>query len=238
MRLLSLIALGFAIALTAGLALADGEEAQPHASEGPPRYVMPAEEPTTTSTTAVVLDNWIGGIDQLELEEIEAKALVVEQSTTTTTAPPTTTTTTPRPTNTTKPKPPPTTTTTTAQPSGNFNSGFESDFYSRINSLRSSNGLAPLTRSGELDSMARSWAKWMGTHQELAHSKNPNKLFANGWSIAGETVGKGGSVSSVFEALANSGGHRSIMLGEFTHVGVGAWVDADGTVWTAHLFAG
>ena len=48
---------------------------------------------------------------------------------------------------------------------------------------------------------------------------------------------KGGSVGSVFDALRASGGHFSIMVGDFTHVGIGVWVDGNGTVWTAHLFA-
>ena len=45
------------------------------------------------------------------------------------------------------------------------------------------------------------------------------------------------AVDAVFDALAGSSGHRANMLGDFTHVGVGAYRDANGTLWTAHVFA-
>lgn len=52
-----------------------------------------------------------------------------------------------------------------------------------------------------------------------------------------ENVGRGGSVGGIFNALANSGGHRVNMLGDFTHFGVGVWVDGDGVIWTTHVFS-
>jgi uncharacterized protein YkwD len=52
----------------------------------------------------------------------------------------------------------------------------------------------------------------------------------------GENVGVGGSVSSIFSGLTNSSGHNANMLGDFTHLGVGVWVDASGAIWTTHIF--
>ncbi len=241
MRQLSLLALALAIALTAGLVAVFGGQRLAVETVEPPRFVMAVVESSTTSTLAVVLDVTVG-VDHVEMESVEA---VIEKSTTTTTLAPTTTTTEaaraikPKP----KPSPPATTTTTSpaptttvAAPAGGFNSSFEADFYSRINSLRSGSGLAALSRNGTLDSYARDWARWMGTNSDLRHSSNPSRLVPP-WNSAGETVGKGGSVSSLFDAFSSSGGHRSIMLGTFTHVGIGAWVDGNGTIWTAHLFA-
>lgn len=120
-------------------------------------------------------------------------------------------------------------------PSGSFNGGMEADFHGRINSLRKSNGLPALSASGSLASYARSWAKWMGDNGKLTHS-NIGSLIPP-WSSVGENIGKGGSVSGIFGALAGSSSHLANMLGNFTHVGVGVWVDADGTIWTAHVFA-
>jgi uncharacterized protein YkwD len=111
----------------------------------------------------------------------------------------------------------------------------ESDFYGRINSIRKSNGLSGLSANGSLASYARSWAKYMGDHDNLAHS-NIGSL-APPWSSVAENVGKGGSVSGIFSALAGSSSHLSNMLGNFSHVGVGVWVDAGGTIWTVHVFA-
>jgi uncharacterized protein YkwD len=70
----------------------------------------------------------------------------------------------------------------------------------------------------------------------LSHSNLSSLLGA--WSVAGENVGKGGSVSSVFGALKSSSGHYGVMVGNFTHVGIGVWQDSNGTIWTCHVFAG
>lgn len=76
----------------------------------------------------------------------------------------------------------------------------------------------------------------MATNGGLSHS-NIGSLVPP-WSTAGENVGKGGSVGSIFNSLAASAGHYQSMLGGFTHVGVGVWVDESGVLWTAHVFAG
>ncbi len=62
--------------------------------------------------------------------------------------------------------------------------------------------------------------------------------FLPPWSAAGENVGMGGSVSSLFDALKASPGHRANMLGGYTHFGVGVWVDGSGNLWTTHIFTG
>lgn len=133
---------------------------------------------------------------------------------------------------------PPTTTPPTTSPpitaAGGYASGAESDFASRINSYRSSNGLSGLSRSGSLDSYARSWAKRMAQNGGLSHS-NISSLLPP-WSGAGENVGVGGSAGSIFDALVASPGHRGNMLGDFTHMGVGVYQDGDGSLWTAHVF--
>ena len=129
------------------------------------------------------------------------------------------------------------TTSTTApapDPSG-FRSDYENDFFGRINSLRSSNGAPALSRDGSLDSRARDWAKKMAESGSLQHS-NLGSLVPP-WQAAGENLGTGPSVSSIFDALAASGSHSSTMLGDYTHVGVGVWVDSSGTLWTVHVFA-
>ena len=123
-----------------------------------------------------------------------------------------------------------------AEPLGGFNSGFESEFAGSINSLRSSNGLSGLSRDGSLDAEARGWAKRMAERGSISHSDIGR--FLPPWSAAAENVGMGGSVSSVFSALANSSGHLANMVGGYTHFGVGVWVDSSGTLWTTHVFTG
>jgi uncharacterized protein YkwD len=117
---------------------------------------------------------------------------------------------------------------------GGFNSGYESEFAARIDGLRSSQGLAGLSRDGSLDAEARAWAKRMAERGDLSHSDIGR--FLPPWSAAAENVGMGGSVASLFDALSASAGHRSNMLGGYTHVGIGVWVDGSGTIWTTHVF--
>lgn len=150
----------------------------------------------------------------------EDTAKTTAQTTPPTTAPPTTA--------------PPTTSPPTTAAAGGYVSGAESDFASKINSFRSSNGQSGLSRSGSLDSYARSWAKKMAQSGGLSHS-NIGSLLPP-WSSAGENVGVGGSVGSIFDALVGSSGHRSNMLGDFTHMGVGVYQASDGSLWTAHVF--
>jgi uncharacterized protein YkwD len=119
---------------------------------------------------------------------------------------------------------------------GGFNAGYESAFASSINSYRSSQGLAGLSRNGSLDAEARSWAKRMAERGDLSHSDLGR--FIPPWSAAAENVGTGGSVSSLFDALTASSGHRANMLGGYTHFGIGVWVDGSGSLWTAHVFTG
>lgn len=208
-----------------------------------------AERPTyAAQETPPLVDSEI-----LELRAKEPK-LIEEAfvSTTSTTAPSTTTTTTTSAPTTTSPEPassgspesttsststtttePPTTTTTTQ--AGGFVGSAENEFASRINSYRSSNGLAALSRNGSLDSYARSWAQQMAASGELDHSKIESLLGQ--WSSVGENIGVGYSVDSLFGAFVDSTRHQETMVGDFTHVGIGVYQDAEGALWTTHVFA-
>jgi uncharacterized protein YkwD len=129
---------------------------------------------------------------------------------------------------------PPTTTTAPTTSQAGPNGDFESQFASEINGYRSENGLSALSRDGSLDSRARSWAESMADNGDLSHS-NLSSLLPP-WSAAGENVGVGGTVKSLFGALVDSSGHRANMLGDYTHFGIGVWVDSGGRIWTAHVF--
>ena len=116
-----------------------------------------------------------------------------------------------------------------------YSSDYESQIFGKINALRSGNGLSSLTRSGSLDAEARRWAKSMAASGKLAHS-NISRLIPP-WGAAAENLGAGGSVDSVFSLLAASGSHLDNMLGNYSHVAVGVWVDSGGKLWTVNLFA-
>lgn len=176
--------------------------------------LLPDESPTTahvkTETT------------QAETASTASTAEVIAGESSTTTAPPATSTTTLAP------------VTTTAPPSGGFNSAHENSFVSLINSHRSANGLSALSRNSSLDAEARAWSQQMATQGSLSHSDLGR--FLPPWTSVGENVAVGGSVSSIFGGLTASSGHNANMLGDFTHLGVGVWVDSSGTLWTTHVF--
>ena len=235
----SVYAMVAAIALTAGLVLVAGGPQTPR-----PTDTLAIELTPTSSTSTVITVTTISAAREAsEVDEILG-AVVDDHSTESTSV--TTTTTLPAPTTTrpaspspttTKPKPTTTTTkatTTTSTTPGEFRSDFEAEFLSRINGLRASHGLAPLTRDGSLDNRARDWSKRMFDAGKLSHSNIANLLPP--WSAAGENVGRGASVSSLFDALTNSPNHRANMLADFTHIGIGVWKAGNGTLWTTHVF--
>lgn len=202
--------------------------------EPPTLNVITAISETTTTLPdfeALVQTEVVGG--ELGPEEEELTEEVLETTTTSTT-----TTTAPKksspPSGGSSPGPTPTTTAPAGSSAGYLASA-ENDFAGRINSHRSANGLGSLTRSGSLDSHARSWAKHMAQQGSLSHS-NIGSLLGS-WSAVAENVGTGGSVSGIFGALVNSSGHNANMLGDYSHFGIGVYRDSTGRLWTAHVFA-
>lgn len=199
------------------------------------------DDTTTTEQETEVLHGLAGSVISAE-EELEALTQITTTSSstttttvTTTTRPKTMSTTKPRSTGTTAPKP---TTTTTAKPkpAGGFNAAYEAEFARLINGYRSSHGLAPLARHSGLDSYARNWAKYMADNNKFDHS-NIWQLLSQGWGFAAENIGRGGSVKGIFDKLKSSAGHSDNMLRDVTHFGIGVYVDGDGRIWTAHVFA-
>lgn len=112
-------------------------------------------------------------------------------------------------------------------------------FVAAINGLRAGVGVGTLGRSADLDARAQAWTENMAGRGDLGHSSIVGDLVAGSWSTAGENVGYGPSVDSVFAALVASSGHYTNMVNaSFTMVGVGVVVDGNGLVWTTHLFGG
>lgn len=189
------------------------------------------DDTTTTEQETEVLHGLAGSVISAE-EEIEALAQITttSSSTTTTTV---TTTTRPKTMSTTKPR---STGTTAPKPAGGFNAAYEAEFARLINGYRSSHGLAPLARHSGLDSYARNWAKYMADNNKFVHS-DISQLLSQGWGFAAENIGRGGSVKGIFDKLRSSAGHSDNMLRDVTHFGIGVYVDGDGRIWTAHVFA-
>lgn len=99
------------------------------------------------------------------------------------------------------------------------------------NQARADAGLAPLARSGCLESLAQSWAEHLAASGGLSHQDLGN-AFDCGGSTAGENVAADFSADGAHAAWMGSGAHRSNILGgSYTQVGVGVAVGGDGTVY-------
>ena len=244
-----LLALAAAVALIAAVSIVVSPTPIVAFAEVPPPPPLPDSPPSTAHLLAGAVE--ASALSEFE-EELTEQARERTTSTTTTlaaveeaveeavedtetpTPPPQPKSATPTPTTTTS-APSSTTTTTEPPAQGAFDHAAESDFVGRINSLRSSNGKGGLTRDGSLDARARDWAKYMAESGALAHS-NLGSLMPP-WVAVAENIGQGGSVSQIFDLLSGSSGHLANMLGDYTHLGVGVWLDANGVLWTTHVFA-
>ena len=98
-------------------------------------------------------------------------------------------------------------------------------------------GVAPLQVDGTLQAAARAWAQQMAASGSLEHQSL--KPFLGPFSRAAENIAYAMSVEQAHNALVASPGHyRNLANGNYTLVGIGVAVGADGRIWTSHVFAG
>jgi len=137
-----------------------------------------------------------------------------------------------------------------------FTAGFygsiELDQATRINSARKTAGVGTLQHIECLNKTAEAWTLSMVKNFEQTRDYKSLKHNPNGaaqvdqncggyWTSIGENVGyspaENGS-KAMFDAYMNSTGHRAnILAGKYTKVGVGAYIDRFGMLWTTHMFA-
>ena len=116
-------------------------------------------------------------------------------------------------------------------------SSAEAEFLALLNAERAKVGLPALALDGGLQAAAAAQAGNIASagslfHQDLVPLLGP-------WRTVGENVGFGPTVSSINTALVNSPGHYANMVNpDFTHVGIGVVVTADGRVWVSQVFGG
>jgi hypothetical protein len=111
----------------------------------------------------------------------------------------------------------------------------ESEFVSLINASRSAAGLGSLQVSGDLVSVARRHTSKMAAEGRIFHSSDLGSGLS-GWQALGENVGMGPNPSILHDAFMGSSGHRANILGNYTHVGVGAERAPDGTLFVTVVF--
>lgn len=114
---------------------------------------------------------------------------------------------------------------------------FETQFVSRINSLRASKGLSQLQVSGQLQGVARNWTEQMVRDGQISHNPNLGSQVSGNWTKLGENVGVGYDVDGLMQAFINSPAHyRNLVDPEWNYVGVGVTMAGDGRMYTTHNF--
>ena len=115
----------------------------------------------------------------------------------------------------------------------------ERGFAKKINTARESVGMGKLSLDPELSKAARVHTRAMVKNNELYHTPT-DKLTSRvrGWTILGENVGVGGTVTSLHTAFMASHGHyENIVHPEYRHVGIGT-KEAHGRLWVTVIFEG
>lgn len=117
-------------------------------------------------------------------------------------------------------------------------SGYESAVAQHTNAERSQRNLPSTSWSRCLDRFAEAQATKMARKQSLEHQELAPIVRTCGLDLAGENVAMGyPNGKAATAAWMNSSGHRANILkrGYRMH-GVGAYRDAAGTWWVAHVF--
>lgn len=113
------------------------------------------------------------------------------------------------------------------------------DMLGWMNDARSDRGARVLDRGWRLRAMADEHSRQMANAGRIFHTASlGSKLTFVSWSVAGENVGAGGSMRSLYDAFMRSDPHRRNILGRgYRRVGVGVYAH-DGFLWVTLIFVG
>lgn len=113
------------------------------------------------------------------------------------------------------------------------------DMLQWMNAARSNNGSVVLDRGWRLRQLADDHSRQMANAGQIFHTTSlGSKLTFVSWTVAGENVGAGGSMRSLFDAFMKSDVHRdNILRRGFRRVGIGVY-SHDGFLWVTLIFVG
>lgn len=111
----------------------------------------------------------------------------------------------------------------------------------KVNELRASLGLRPVTRYVQLDSIAQDWSQQMASRNSMSHRPQFSSKYPQGWSTASENVAmRGGSALSgdvgaqIFEQWLHSPGHYANMVApDANALGIGMAYNSSTKSWYA-----
>jgi len=108
-----------------------------------------------------------------------------------------------------------------------------------MNARREHRNVGDLTISPRLSRYAKTHSRKMAKRGYIFHTRSlSSRLRSVRWSIAGENVGAGGDLETLFQAFMDSAPHRrNILRGSFKHVGLGLF-SRNGDLWITMDFYG
>lgn len=108
----------------------------------------------------------------------------------------------------------------------------------RTNAHREAEGLPALSASARIGEVAQAWSGVQAAEQGMRHNPDYSTQIPAGWRAAGENVASGyPTAADVMTGWIGSSGHNANLLGDFTHIGIGVAVAADGTPYYTQVFA-
>ena len=112
----------------------------------------------------------------------------------------------------------------------------------KVNELRSSLGLQPVTRYQELDTVAQDWSEQQAAANSMSHRPDFTSAYPAGWTTGSENVAwrtAGGDTGAlIFDQWLNSPGHYKNMTDpNVNSIGIGFAQTSDGRWYATQNFA-
>ena len=112
----------------------------------------------------------------------------------------------------------------------------------KVNELRASLGLQPVTRYQELDVVAQEWSEHQASTSTMEHRPDFTSAYPSGWTTGSENVAwrtDGGDVGAlIFDQWLNSPGHYQNMVNrDVNSIGIGFAQTSDGRWYATQNFA-
>ena len=112
----------------------------------------------------------------------------------------------------------------------------------KVNELRSSLNLQPVTRYQELDAVAQDWSEQQAAANNMSHRPDFTSVYPQGWTTGSENVAwrtSGGDTGAlIFEQWRNSPGHYKNMTDpNVNSIGIGFAPTSDGKWYATQNFA-
>lgn len=104
------------------------------------------------------------------------------------------------------------------------------------NKARTAEGKSTLVINTQMNTVAQKWSQKMASANTLSHNSSFSAQIPSGWRGAAENVAMGYSYTQVTGAWMNSPGHRTNILGTYTHIGIGVAYTSSGAPYYTQVF--